>query len=188
MVLSPRYVEAVAYAAEVHARQVRKQTRIPYLSHVLGVSSIALEHGADEEEAIAALLHDVIEDHGPGHREPIRQQFGDRVLDIVLGCSDAEGEPKPPWKERKLRYVAHLPGASASIHLVSASDKLHNLRSIVRDYRVNGEELWPRFRAGRDGTLWYYSGLAKSLTKAPPGLRVELQVTLDELHSLLNGL
>jgi GTP pyrophosphokinase len=187
MALSARFVEAVAYAAEVHARQVRKQTRIPYLAHLLGVSSIALEHGADEEEAIAALLHDVIEDHGPGHREPIRDRFGERVLEIVLGCTDAEGEPKPPWKERKLRYVAHLPGASASIHLVSASDKLHNLRSIVRDYRINGETLWPRFRAGREGTLWYYSELAKSLTKAPEPLQIELQVTLDELHSLLNG-
>lgn len=187
MALSPRFVEAVAYAAEVHARQVRKQTRIPYLSHLLGVSSIALEHGADEDEAIAALLHDVIEDHGPAHREPIRHRFGDRVLEIVLGCTDAEGEPKPPWKERKLRYVAHLADATASIHLVSASDKLHNLRSIVRDYRTDGESLWPRFRAGRDGTLWYYAELARSLTKAPPALRVELQVALDELRGLVNG-
>ena len=185
MALSPRFVDAVAYAAAVHAQQVRKQTTIPYISHLLGVSSLALEYGADEDEAIAALLHDAVEDHGPSHIAIIREKFGERVLEIVLGCTDAEGEPKPPWRERKQRYLAHLEHASASIHLVSACDKLHNLRSIVRDYRASGEALWPRFKAGRDGVVWYYEQLAERLVKAPQALQFDLRLTLQELRSLL---
>jgi GTP pyrophosphokinase len=187
MPLSPRFVEAVAYAAQAHAAQVRKQTGIPYLAHLLAVAAIALEYGADEEEAIAALLHDVIEDHGERHREPIRARFGDRVLAIVLACSDSEGEPKPPWRERKERYLSHLAAADESVHLVSASDKLHNLRSILRDYRLQGDLVWQRFRGGRDGTLWYYHRAVELLQKAPDDLRAELRLTLDTLQALLNG-
>lgn len=187
MTLSPRYVDAVRYAAATHAKQLRKGTTVPYLSHLLGVSSIALEFGADEEEAIAALLHDAIEDHGPSHREPIREQFGERVLEIVLGCSDSEGEPKPPWRQRKEQYIAHLREANASIHLVSGSDKIHNLRAITRDYRLYGDPTWARFKGGQEGTLWYYRELAVALEKAPRALITELRATLDQLESLVKS-
>jgi GTP pyrophosphokinase len=181
--VSERFAEAVAYASRVHFSQVRKGSAAPYLSHLLGVASIALEHGADEEEAIAALLHDVVEDHGSAHKLSIAGLFGDRVLAIVEGCTDCEGEPKPPWRERKGRYIEHLDSAPASVHLVSASDKLHNLRSIRADYRSHGERLWKRFRGGREGTLWYYQSLVGSVRKAPPALLAILAAELAELLS-----
>jgi GTP pyrophosphokinase len=185
MPLSPRFVEALAYAAEAHRNQVRKGSAIPYFSHPMGVASIALEYGADEDEAIAALLHDVIEDQGSQHRSSIQQRFGERVLRIVLDVSDSEGEPKPPWKDRKLRYLEHLRIADKSAHLVSASDKLHNIRAIVRDYRRLGESLWPRFNSGREGTLWYYRELVQRLDKAPTEIVAEIRTALDEFEMLL---
>ena len=141
----------------LHASQKRKGTPIPYVAHLLGVASIAIEYGASEDEAIAALLHDAVEDQGgPATREVVRRRFGEQVIAIVDGCTDADTQPKPEWRPRKEAYIDHLPGASHSVHLVSAADKLHNVRSILRDYRVIGEELWGRFKGGRDGTLWYY--------------------------------
>ena len=152
MNLSPRFDQALHYAALVHAGQSRKGTDIPYLAHLLGVASIALEHGANEDEAIGALLHDAGEDAGgDGRIEDIRHRFGDAVADIVQGCTDAVTLPKPPWRKRKEDYIAHVPKASASVRLVSASDKLHNARAILRDYRRLGEALWPRFNGGNDG-------------------------------------
>ncbi len=161
MNLTYRFQDALIYAAQLHAKQARKGTNIPYISHLLGVASIALEHGADEDEAIAALLHDAIEDQGGDvTRQEIRRRFGDRVTEIVDGCTDAEVMPKPPWRERKETYIQHLALASPSVRLVSASDKLHNARAILLDYHVFGEALWQRFTGGRDGTLWYYRALA----------------------------
>ena len=163
MFLTGRFEDALIHAAQLHARQLRKGTPVPYVSHLLGVASIALEHGADEDEAIAALLHDAVEDQGgaPTLAE-IRRRFGERVAAIVEGCTDADTTPKPPWRERKESYVAHLADASSSVRLVSASDKLHNARSILTDYRKLGEELWTRFKGGKPGTLWYYRALVEA--------------------------
>jgi (p)ppGpp synthase/HD superfamily hydrolase len=126
------------------------------------VASIALEYGADEDEAIAALLHDAVEDAGGHERlEDIRSRFGQHVAEIVADCTDAYVVPKPPWKERKDKYIDHIGQASKSARLVSAADKLHNVRSIMKDYRVEGEALWSRFNGGKEGTLWYYRALVE---------------------------
>ncbi len=167
MILSQRFEDALVYAARLHAKQIRKGTTIPYVSHLLSVASIVLEHGGNEVEAIAALLHDAIEDQGGAEtREEIRRRFGDAVVSIVDGCTDAEVIPKPPWKERKEQYIARLSHASPSILLVSAADKLHNARAILGDYRALGENLWDRFNGGKEGTLWYYKSLVDAFKQA----------------------
>ncbi|HEV3138536.1 MAG TPA: HD domain-containing protein, partial [Pirellulales bacterium] len=140
MQLTARFSEALAYAAELHGDQLRKGSGVPYFSHLLAVAAIALEHGASEDEAIAALLHDAVEDQGGAPvRDEIRRRFGRGVADIVDGCTDADTLPKPPWRERKEKYLAHLPTAGASVQLISAADKLHNARSLLQDYRAIGE-------------------------------------------------
>jgi (p)ppGpp synthase/HD superfamily hydrolase len=160
MKLSSRFEEALVYAARLHADQQRKGSGVPYVAHLLGVASIALENGAGEDEAIAALLHDAIEDQGgAATREEIRRRFGEVVVAIVDGCTDSDTQPKPPWRQRKEAYLAHLRTAGASVRLVSASDKLHNARAILWDYRLEGEALWRRFKGGREGSLWYYRSL-----------------------------
>ena len=161
--LTERYADALKLAWRLHDGQVRKGTTIPYVSHLIAVSSIALEHGANEDEAIAALLHDAVEDAGGKPTlEIIRSPFGPGVADIVDGCTDAYVEPKPAWRPRKEAYLAHLAHASPSIRLVSNSDKLHNARSILSDLRVHGPALWDRFTAPKDGTLWYYRSLVRA--------------------------
>src|SRR5437879_9244246 len=165
--LSTRFEEALTFATRLHADQARKGTTIPYISHLLAVTSIVLEQGGNEDEAIAALLHDAIEDQGGAStREEIRRRFGETVVEIVNGCTDAEVVPKPPWRTRKEAYIAHLRTASASVRLVSAADKLHNARAILADYRVVGESLWERFNGGKEGTLWYYRELIEALSNA----------------------
>ena len=160
MTLSVRFQDALVWATQLHHGQVRKGCPVPYIAHLLGVTSIALQYGADEDEAIAALLHDAVEDQGgePTLHE-IERRFGIKVAEIVLGCTDSATVPKPPWRQRKEAYLAHLPHASPSVRLVSAADKLHNTRAVVSDYRVLGEALWSRFKGGREGTLWYYRAL-----------------------------
>lgn len=162
-----RFSAAMVFAAELHAEQFRKGTDIPYISHLIAVASLVLEHGGSLTEATAALLHDSVEDqaeHYPGGaaalRAAIQERFGLAVLEIVNGCTDADTYPKPPWRERKQRYIAHLSDTSPSVRLVSCADKLHNARSILTDLRTVGEEVFERFNAGRDGTLWYYNELA----------------------------
>jgi (p)ppGpp synthase/HD superfamily hydrolase len=187
---SARFHQALVYAAELHATQVRKGTSVPYIAHLLAVAAIALEAGASEDEAIAALLHDAFEDQGGAEvREAIRSRFGDAVVGIIDGCTDAEIIPKPPWRERKVAYVAHLPHASPSVRLVSAADKLHNARAILHDYRILGAALWSRFNGGEEGTLWYYRALVTAFREAEPEPRVdfivaELDRTLQELETL----
>jgi GTP pyrophosphokinase len=179
MILSSQFDEALQYAVIIHAGQPRKGTEIPYLAHLLGVASIALEHGADETETIGALLHDAGEDAGGlGRIEDIRQRFGDAVADIVDGCTDAVRIPKPPWRPRKETYVDHVRTASPSVRLVSASDKLHNARAILRDYRRIGEDLWSRFTGGKEGTLWYYRALVEAFAASG---RTELVDELDRV-------
>lgn len=157
----PRLHEAVDYAAEAHQAQGRKGTSAPYLSHPLGVSSLVLENGGDEDQAIAALLHDVLEDCGGHHEGPIREAFGDRVAAIVIGCTDglpdAAGE-KLPWADRKRAYLTHLQSTDVATLLVSACDKLHNARAIGSDLEA-GHTVFDRFKAGRDPTIWYYEEL-----------------------------
>lgn len=182
--LGERFEEAVAYANRLHARQLRKGTTIPYVSHLLSVAGLVLEHGGDEDEAIAALLHDAVEDQGGRPTlEEIRRRFGARVADIVEGCTDADVTPKPPWRERKEVYIAHIRTASPSMRLVSAADKLHNARAVLADYRTLGDELWSRFNAGQDETLWYYRSLiaAYRLAGGPP-LVDELERVIAELE------
>jgi GTP pyrophosphokinase len=175
--LTERYDEALVYASQLHRTQIRKGSGVPYVAHLLAVSAIALEHGADEDEAIAALLHDAIEDCGAEVREPIRTRFGERVLAIVEGCTDADVFPKPAWLTRKQSYLDHLPGAERSVLLVSASDKLHNLRSILTDLRTVGDAVWERFKAGKPGSIWYYRSLVEAYRrsgKVPASLLAEL--------------
>src|SRR5258705_5436584 len=163
MALTPRFEDALVFAARLHGGDVRKGTAIPYVSHVLGVASLALEHGASEDEVIGALLHDTVEDakgDSESVRTEIRRRFGTAVLDIVDGCTDARTKPKPPFREPKERYIAHLPEASPSVRLVSASDKLYNARAILSDYRAIGEALWARFNGGRSGTPGYHRSMA----------------------------
>lgn len=147
-------------ATRLHAGQLRKGTHIPYLSHLLAVTALVLEDGGGEDEAIAALLHDAVEDQG-GMRtlDEIRRRFGDHVAEIVDALSDTYSSPKPPWRQRKVDYLAHLPQASAEVRRVSLADKLHNARAILRTLRQDGERTWKRFKGGKDGTLWYYRSL-----------------------------
>jgi (p)ppGpp synthase/HD superfamily hydrolase len=186
-----RLEAALAYAHQVHQHQRRKGTGIPYIAHILGVTALAIEYGATEDEAIGALLHDAAEDGGgEATLAEIRARFGDVVADIVLGCSDSlveDPEDKLPWRERKQNYLAHLEKATSSVLLVSAADKLHNVRSIVRDYREHGEEVWTRFQGRRDGTLWYYETVADTLMRLyRVQLTRDLQDEVDALLALVN--
>jgi (p)ppGpp synthase/HD superfamily hydrolase len=187
-----RFAAAMAYAYQVHHGQLRKGTGIPYIAHILGVAALALEYGADEEEAIAALLHDAAEDGGgEATLAEIRARFGDIVGDIVLGCSDSlveDPEDKLPWQERKENYLAHLDHASASVCLVSAADKLHNVRSIIRDYHEHGDAIWDRFQGRRDGTLWYYETVSNLLIRRHrTQLTRDLQDEVDKLLKITNN-
>jgi GTP pyrophosphokinase len=185
---SQRFVDALAVAARLHAMQVRKSTDIPYVAHLPGTCAIALEYGATEDEAIAALLHDAIEDVVPtmSARAAVRT-FGDEVTRIVEACTDADTHPKPPWRVRKEAYVAHLATTDRSVLLVSASDKLHNARAIVGDLRRYGSAVWERFNGGHDGSLWYYRALANAFRRNPAhpvDLVDELDRVVTEMESL----
>ncbi len=164
MPLTERFEQALVFAAQLHKEQRRKGSGVPYVSHLLSVAGLVIEHGGDEDEAIAALLHDAIEDQGGDEaREEVRRRFGDQVTEIVDGCTDADTNPKPPWRQRKETYIERLSTASRSVRLVSAADKLHNARSVLRDYREVREEVWLLFQGGRDGTLWYYRAVTDAL-------------------------
>lgn len=181
--LGVRLDRAFRYAAKMHKGQARKQTAVPYLSHLMGVTSLVLEGGGDEDLAIAALLHDVVEDCGgmPRLRE-VRKVFGPRVAKIVEGCTDSFGEPKLPWVERKQDYLNHVKGADTETRLVSAADKLHNVRTILADYRQHGEAIWVRFSGKREGTLWYYRALSDEFSKKPNRISQELEIAVCELE------
>jgi (p)ppGpp synthase/HD superfamily hydrolase len=183
--LGPRLQQAFRYAAKTHDGQSRKGTAVPYLSHLMAVASLVLEAGGDEEMAIAALLHDVVEDCGgmPRLRE-IRKQFGDRVAKIVEGCTDSFVEPKPDWIERKKGYLEEVKHADDETRLVSASDKLHNVRTILSDYRKDGEAIWVRFNGKKEGTLWYYRALSDEFARKPNRITRELEIAVGELERL----
>ena len=196
--LSDRYAEAVGFAITAHDEQLRKGTKVTYVSHLLAVSALVLEHGGDEDLAIAGLLHDAVEDTGDGEKtaERIGEQFGDRVVEIVLGCSDTEVIPKPPWRERKERYIADLIDASDDVLLVSACDKLHNARSTVADLREHGVAFLEgatgaTFHAGPADQVWYYQSLLwvfrRRFADDPSRLRLlgELERTITELVTMV---
>lgn len=184
--LTERFERALVFAARLHRDQRRKGSGVPYVSHLLAVCELTLEYGGDEDEAIAALLHDAIEDQGGEvARAEILREFGPRVTEIVDGCTDTDQSPKPAWRARKEDYIRHVEDASASVRLVSACDKLHNGRSLVMDYRVFGEDLWGRFTGRRDGTLWYYRAMVNALRAAGTSPVVEeLDRVVSELEML----
>lgn len=185
--LTQRLAQALALAIEAHANQKRKGTNIPYISHLLAVAAIALEHGADEDQAIAALLHDAVEDGGALYAPRIRESFGDRVADIVDGCTDGVPEPsgkKELWAVRKKRYLAYLPEASDDVLLVSGADKLHNARSIVSDLQAIGLAVFDRFTATQAQTLSYYDELARIHAQRQTAVARDLRQTVDQMHRL----
>jgi (p)ppGpp synthase/HD superfamily hydrolase len=180
-----RYAEAVAWAVELHGSQMRKGTTIPYLTHLLAVSSLVWENGGDEDDAIAGLLHDAIEDTDATAAD-IEERFGPKVAAIVLACSDTTVRPNPPWRQRKEAYHAHLADLATPTDAlrVSAADKLHNARSMLSDYREVGDELWSRFNAGVDSQLWNYGCLVDIFQRRFPGpLTDELSRTVHALRA-----
>jgi (p)ppGpp synthase/HD superfamily hydrolase len=186
MQLTPRFSDALTQAADVHRDQLRKGTAIPYLAHLLAVSSLILEDGGDEEEAIAGLLHDSLEDH-PERTSyaDLADRYGTRVADIVRACSDTEELPKPPWRQRKQAYLGHLEAAPPDVLRVSRADKLHNARAILADLRAAGDRIWSRFNEGREGQLWYYGQLAEIFDRRLAGGQTdELKRVVAEIRTL----
>lgn len=185
---SLRLVEAFAYACHLHADQARKGGTIPYISHLMAVSAMVIEHGGGEDEAIAALLHDSIEDQNHDGSIPgeIRALFGSKVLALVRACSDSRSPIKAPWKKRKERYLKHVPRASAKGRLISAADKLHNARAVLGDYRMLGERLWKRFNAPRKDQLWYHRGLVTAFRHARK--EGQTRALVDELDRVVTAL
>jgi GTP pyrophosphokinase len=186
MTYGERFEEALKYAARLHRAQLRKGTNTPYVTHLLAVAAVVGENGGREDEVIAALLHDAVEDQGGATtREEIRRRFGDAVAEIVDHVSDTDVFPKPPWRERKEAYVAGVREAPRSARLVSAADKLHNARSILKDLRAEGDAVWRRFTATKEETLWYYRALVDAFG-ASGGLE-ELVGELDEVVGKLES-
>jgi GTP pyrophosphokinase len=194
--LGKRFEEAVSYAAVLHGDHVRKGSGgVPYMAHLLGVAALVLEDGGDEDEAIAAMLHDAVEDRGGVPRlEDIRRRFGERVAEIVRGCSDAirePGEAKADWWPRKCAHLDHLAHAdgdlAAPLLRVSMADKLSNLRATVRDARMRGPEFWSVFSQGAASQLWYYGRMIEIFRARCPGSSMlpELELLLDQLDGLL---
>jgi (p)ppGpp synthase/HD superfamily hydrolase len=187
--LGPRFLRAFEFAAEKHKGQTRKASTIPYIAHLMGVASLVLEAGGDEDLAIAALLHDVVEDCGgePMLKE-VRRLFGARVAKVVEGCTDADTYPKPPWQARKEKYIRHLKAADTDTKLVAAADKLNNVRSVLSDYRAIGESVWSRFQGGREGTLWYYRSLRDVFLRHKWNrITRDLELAVEELDALAAG-
>lgn len=184
--LGPRFERALFFAIRKHSGQTRKGTAVPYVAHLLSVAGLVLEAGGDEDLAIAALLHDVVEDCGGAPMlQQIRRRFGQRVAHVVDGCTDTDLDPKPPWRQRKESYLKHLRTANADVRLVSAADKLHNARSVLADYREIGEPIWERFQGKRDGTLWYYRALVNEFKRKKTNRLVdELERVVIELEAV----
>lgn len=195
-VLTHRFTQAIEYARIAHAAQFRKGSGIPYIYHLLGVASLVLEYGGNEDQAIAGLLHDVLEDCGAGHEASIRAQFGKVVGDIVTACTDGTVEGKAQaerggtalehWRERKLKYLAHLRTESVEALLVSGCDKLHNARAILGDLEnpAVGVGVFDRFTAKRDGTLHYYQSLAEILSERQAPMARAFDATVARMHQL----
>jgi len=178
--LSVCFEQALTYAFHLHQHQERKGNGVPYIAHLLGVCSLVLEAGGSENQAIAALLHDAVEDQGGrATLDEIRSRFGDEVAGIVDACSDSDTQPKPPWRERKEEYLKHLPNAPQQALLVSLADKLYNANSIWRDLQVTGDDTWKRFNGKKRGTRWYYHKLDETYRRIYPGSLA------DEFHEVV---
>jgi (p)ppGpp synthase/HD superfamily hydrolase len=195
--LTDRYTCAVDHARIAHAAQLRKSSNIPYIYHLLGVSSLVLEFGGDEDQAIAGLLHDCIEDCGEIHGAIIRAQFGDAVADIVEACTDGSAESKKnaahdpeakkrDWLARKQAYIQHLEQAPEAVLLVSACDKLHNARAIVQDLETPGVgiKVFERFTGGQQGSLGYYHSLSQLFTRRGCKPAPVFDAVVDRMHQL----
>lgn len=189
MELTERFDAALKLASDLHRTQMRKSSDTPYISHLMAVSALVLENRGTEDEAIAALLHDAVEDQGGAPTLAlIRLQFGDTVADLVDALSDTDQTPKPPWRARKEDYLVHLEHAPVSVLRVSAADKLHNVRAMVRDYRAHGEELWNRFSAPANDQIWYYRSLADVFRRRLGGpLASDLSRTVADLEWLMGS-
>lgn len=194
--LTRRFDLALQLASALHHDQARKtgsasEHQVPYVAHLLSVCALVLENGGDEDLAIAALLHDAVEDQGGEPTlQTIRQLFGDRVASIVDGLTDKSDDnyrDERDWKERKDKYIAHLKSAPEEVRLVAAADKLHNARSILSDYRRIGDQLWSRFHAGKDAQLWYYEALVTAFaTGSQNRLTAELASVVNDLKTEVN--
>ena len=182
-VLGERFADAVRYAADLHHDQPRKETSIPYISHLLGAASLVLDQGGDADEAIAALLHDALEDQWQRtSEEEIRRRFGGKVARIVVACSNSLGGEKRAWKPRKEDYLAHLDEQPAEVLRVSLADKLHNARAIVADLRIEGPSLWDRFTGDPRQQAWYYTLLAETFRRRHDSpLVTEFEAVVAEL-------
>jgi (p)ppGpp synthase/HD superfamily hydrolase len=198
--LTDRFSRAVDYARIAHARQLRKGTYVPYLSHVLGVAALVIEFGGDEDQAIAALLHDTIEDCGQAHESMIRALFGEAVVDIVIACTDVSAEARAAdanpevarsnWYARKRAHLANTIDADDSVLLVSACEKLHNARAIVQDLEnpAIGQRVFDRFNGGCEGTLGYYHSLAHVFATRNVVVAGEFDTAVGHMHALAGGL
>jgi (p)ppGpp synthase/HD superfamily hydrolase len=182
MPLSETFDKALVYASELHRNQVRKGTNVPYVAHLLSVSSRVLVAGGSEIQAIAGLLHDAAEDQGGrGTLDLIRERFGSNVAQIVADCTDSWTEPKPEWRSRKEAYLSKLPHKPVQSLLVSLADKVDNAEAILHDYRTIGDDLWSRFTGSREGTIWYYKTLSEIFTRVLPcALANELSRTVSQ--------
>jgi len=187
--LSMRFNYALNHAFNLHRKQWRKESGVPYYSHLMAVASIVLDYGGDEDTAIAALLHDAVEDQGGmATHDAIRERCGERVASLVLALSDSvvAGEPKAPWEGRKAAYLARLRASAADVKLIAAADKLHNLRCTVADVRVSGRKAMAKFNAPADRIVAYYAACIAAIRDAlPMPLAFELDGALDELTMLL---
>ena len=186
--LSDRFIAAVLKAFTLHRDQFRKASESPYIAHLLTVAALVLENGGSEDQAIAALLHDAVEDAGGlVVLNEIREEFGDYVAELVDGCTDSYTQPKEEWEPRKVAYLEKLKNSSDDVKLISLADKVHNARSILRDLHRTGESTWEKFKGKKQGTLRYYQALAKVFDDAPyPILKNELRNLVDEMQTLAN--
>lgn len=184
--LTKRFEEALVFAARLHAGQLRKQSRVPYIAHLLGVAALVLEDGGSENEAIAALLHDAVEDQGGLKTlEEIRRRFGNAVAEIVKGCSDSYTTPKPPWKERKSGFLDSIRNASAATRRVALADKVYNARATLKDVQQEGDSAWEKFNGGKEGTLWYYRKLVDAFEDSGSTRMLdEFKLTVAELERI----
>lgn len=183
---SARFEKALTYAYKKHAAQTRKGSGIPYMSHLMAVCALVMENGGNEDQAIAALLHDAVEDQGGRETgDEIERLFGSGVRRLVDGCTDTEVQPKPPWRARKEAYLAHLRTSDADVRLVSCCDKLHNARTLLADLRQVGPSMWLRFKVGAGEQLWYFRSLTRIFreTGGPHPLVDELERVVDDLEA-----
>lgn len=184
--LSPKFEKALSFATQLHATQYRKGSKAPFITHLLSVCAIILEDGGTEDEAIAGLLHDAVEDQGGLKTlEAIKNTFGERIAQIVLECSETHLSPKPPWKERKVQSLAKMKQISDSAIRVVLADKVHNSQSLIREHQKYGTIIWNNFKAGREGTVWYFNQVCAVLNERTNSELIhELKLAVNRIEVL----